>query len=337
MFKNYPILVTGGAGYIGSHVCKALAFAGFLPIAYDNLVYGHQWAVKWGPLEMGDINDRKQLDAILDRYHPQAVMHFAAYAYVGESVQDPGKYYRNNLAGSLTLLEAMRDHEVKKIIFSSTCATYGIPHRIPITENHAQNPINPYGASKAMIERMISDFGHAHGIRAVSLRYFNAAGADPGGELGEEHDPETHLIPLCIRAALGQIPNVEIYGMDYSTTDGTAIRDYIHVTDLADAHVRALTYLLDGGVNMALNLGIGQGYSVRDVLKMVEKVSGKSIPSRETSRRQGDPPVLIADSKRATELLGWCPKFSDLHKIISTAWNWHKNRLFQLHSEPASK
>jgi len=326
MSHNYPILVTGGAGYIGSHVCKALAQAGYLPIAYDNLVYGHRWAVKWGPLEEGDVTNRKQLDLVFAHYNPQAVMHFAGYAYVGESVQNPGKYYRNNVGGSLTVLEAMRDYKVKNIIFSSTCATYGIPRMIPISEDHPQDPINPYGASKLMIERMVSDFGHAHSIRAVFLRYFNAAGADPEGELGEEHDPETHLIPLIIRAALGQIPNVEIYGMDYSTPDGTAIRDYIHVTDLADAHVRALTYLLDGGRNTALNLGTGQGYSVREVIAMVENVTGRSVSRRESDRRPGDPPVLVADAMRAANLLKWRPQYSDLRTIVDTAWRWHTNR-----------
>jgi len=324
--KDLPILVTGGAGYIGSHTCKALAQAGCIPIAYDNLSRGHRWAVKWGPLEEGNISDRERLDTVLDRYRPQAVMHFAAYAYVGESVEDPGKYYRNNVVGSLTLLEAMRDHRVKTLVFSSTCATYGIPSKIPITEDHPQNPINPYGASKLMIERIINDFGQAHGTRAVFLRYFNAAGGDPAGELGEDHDPETHLIPLAITAASGHVPFLEIYGSDYPTPDGTAIRDYIHVTDLAEAHLQALLYLLGGGENTAFNLGTGHGYSVRQVISAVEEITGKAISVKEVRRRPGDPPVLVADSRCASQLLKWHPRFSDLRTIIETAWQWHKSR-----------
>ena len=235
------ILVTGGAGYIGSHACKALAKAGYTPIAYDNLVYGHEWAVKWGPFEQGDILDRKRLDEVIKKYRPAAIMHFAAFAYVGESVEQPGKYYRNNVTGSLTLLEAMRDHGVPYIIFSSTCATYGEPEQIPIPENHKQSPINPYGHSKLMIEQMLSDFDVAHGIRSVSLRYFNAAGADPDGETGEDHDPETHLIPLVLDAAIGKRPSITIFGDDYDTPDGTCIRDYIHVTDLASATSKSLS------------------------------------------------------------------------------------------------
>lgn len=240
MDSNNNILVTGGAGYIGSHTCKALAQAGFTPVSYDNLVYGHRWAVRWGPLEEGDIGDRARLDAVLERYRPAAVMHFAAYAYVGESVLDPGKYYRNNVAGTLTLLEAMRDHGVGHVVFSSTCATYGEPERVPIDEDHPQRPINPYGASKQMIERMLGDFAAAHGLGWIALRYFNAAGADPNSEIGEQHDPETHLIPLALDVAASARPSITIYGDDYETPDGTCIRDYIHVSDLADAHVLAL-------------------------------------------------------------------------------------------------
>jgi UDP-arabinose 4-epimerase len=325
MSHGFPILVTGGAGYIGSHVCKALPQGGYLPITYDNLVYSHRWVAKWGPLEEGDISNRQRLDVVFYQYQPQAVMHFAAFAYVGESVQNPGKYYRNTVTGSLTLVEAMRDHQVSRMIFSSTCATYGILRIIPITEDHLQKPINPYGTSKLMIERIVSDFGLAHGVRSVFLRYFNAAGADPEGDLGEEHYPETHLIPLVIRAALGQIPNAEIYGTDYLTPDGTAIRDYVHVTDLAEAHVRALTYHVGGGINTALNLGTGRGHSVREVIAMVEKVTGKSVPTLEAPRRAGDPPVLVADSTRAAKVLGWRPRYSDLHTIVDSAWNWHAN------------
>jgi UDP-arabinose 4-epimerase len=323
MSDRLPILVTGGAGFIGSHVCKALAEAGYSPVTYDNFVYGHLWAVKWGPLEQGDLADRPRLDAVLQKYRPKAVLHFAAYAYVGESVQNPGKYYRNNVAGSLTLIESMRDCSIKNLIFSSSCSTYGMPQAIPITEAHPQAPINPYGASKLMIERMAADFGHAHGIRSVLLRYFNAAGADPDQDLGEEHDPETHLIPLAIQSALGKIPNLDIYGTDYPTPDGTAIRDYIHVRDLAVAHVQALTYLLDGGSNVALNLGTGRGYSVQEVVDAVGKIGKKPVPARRCGRREGDPPVLVADARQAADLLGWNPRYSDLDAIIETALNWY--------------
>lgn len=249
------VLVTGGAGYIGSHACKALSQKGYTPITYDNLVHGHRWAVRWGPLEVGDINDRARLNAVIQQYRPEAIMHFAAYAYVGESVLDPGKYYRNNVAGSLTLLEAARDHGIDKFIFSSSCATYGTPEQIPIPEAHPQHPINPYGASKLMIERMLADFGSAHGLRSISLRYFNAAGADPDAKIGECHDPETHLIPLILDVAAGKRPVLTIFGEDYDTPDGTCIRDYIHVTDLADAHLLALQLLDRGEESTVFNLG----------------------------------------------------------------------------------
>ncbi|MGD8263581.1 MAG: UDP-glucose 4-epimerase GalE, partial [Desulfobacterales bacterium] len=272
-----PILVTGGAGYIGAHACKALSKTGYTPITYDNLVYGHRSAVKWGPLEEGDISDRQRLESVIDKYKPMAVMHFAAYAYVGESVDNPSKYYHNNVAGSLTLLETMRQCGIDKIIFSSTCATYGMPEQIPITEDHPQNPINPYGRSKLMIEWMLDDFAHAYGLKYVSLRYFNAAGANPDAEIGENHDPETHLIPLVLDVALGRRNHLEIFGTDYDTTDGTCIRDYIHVTDLADAHLLALKYLLDGGQRNVFNLGNGNGFSVREVVAAALKITGCDI------------------------------------------------------------
>jgi UDP-arabinose 4-epimerase len=253
-------------------------------------------------------------------------MHFAAYAYVGESVQDPGKYYRNNVAGTLALLEAMRDHSIGHFVFSSTCATYGIPERVPIGEASPQVPINPYGASKLMIERMLTDFEVAHGLRSISLRYFNAAGADPGGDIGEDHDPETHLIPLAIRAAQRGAPSLAIFGTDYDTPDGTAIRDYIHVADLAEAHVLALADLLGGGPSVMLNLGTGTGYSVRDVVRTIEAVGGRPVPVRESPRRAGDPPVLVADPKQAMQRLKWQPVYSDLSTIIETAWRWHDSR-----------
>ena len=320
------VLVTGGAGYIGSHACKALAQAGHTPVSYDNLVYGHRWAVRWGPLEEGDISDRARLNAVIDQYHPAAVMHFAAYAYVGESVQDPGKYYRNNVAGTLTLLEAMRDHGVDQLIFSSTCATYGIPEQTPITEDHPQRPINPYGASKLMIERMLQDFEAAHGLRSVVLRYFNAAGADPDGELGEDHDPETHLIPLVLDAAAGKRSAITVYGDDYDTPDGTCIRDYIHVTDLADAHVRALNALGQGAEGAAYNLGNGQGFSVREVITEAERVTGRPIPVQVGSRRAGDPSRLVGHANQARAMLQWSPRHADLQHIIATAWEWHSRQ-----------
>jgi UDP-arabinose 4-epimerase len=318
------ILVTGGAGFIGSHTCKALDRAGYTPIACDNLVYGHRWAVQWGPLEQGDIADRAWLDTLIEHYRPLAVIHFAAYAYVGESVLNPGKYYRNNVAGTITLLEAMRDHGIKHVIFSSTCATYGIPEKTPIAEDCVQAPINPYGASKLMIERMLADFERAHGLRYIVLRYFNAAGADPDGEIGEAHDPETHLIPLAIRAAQQGDPPLQIFGSDYPTSDGTAVRDYIHVTDLADAHVRALADTLAGGASVALNLGTGQGYSVLQVVNRIEEASGRRVPILFAPRRAGDPPVLVADPAHAMQRLNWIPEHSTLPRIVQTAWRWHE-------------
>jgi len=318
------ILVTGGAGYIGSHACKALAKAGYLPVTYDNLVYGHRWAVKWGPLEEGDISNRDRLEAVMVKYKPMAVMHFAAYAYVGESVENPSKYYRNNVAGTLTLLETMRNCNIDKIIFSSTCATYGMPKQIPISENHPQNPINPYGRSKLMIEWMLQDFAAAYNLRYVSLRYFNAAGADPDAEIGEDHDPETHLIPLVLYTALGKRDLVEIYGSDYETPDGTCIRDYIHVTDLANAHLLALKYLLDGGNSNAFNLGNGNGFSVKEVIAAALKIAGCDIPCTESKRRAGDPPVLIGSSDRIQKEFGWKPGYQTIKSIIKSAWRWHQ-------------
>jgi UDP-arabinose 4-epimerase len=318
------VLVTGGAGYIGSHACKALAGAGHLPIAFDNLISGHAWAVKWGPLECGDILDRADLDRTIAKYRPNAVMHFAAFACVGESVADPGKYYRNNVAGSLTLLETMRDHNINELVFSSTCATYGIPETLPIREDAPQRPVNPYGASKLMIERMLRDFGAAHGFRSIALRYFNAAGADPDNEIGEEHDPETHLIPLVLDAASGRRKNVTVLGSNYETPDGTCIRDYVHVSDLAAAHVKALEALGGGAASGAYNLGNGNGFSVREVIKIATHVTGLDIPTVIGARRSGDPAVLVSDASRARDELGWQPQVTDLARIIGTAWAWHQ-------------
>jgi UDP-glucose-4-epimerase GalE len=323
--KN-TILVTGGAGYIGAHACKALSRAGYTPIAYDNLVYGHPQAVKWGPLEEGDITDYARLEAVMRKYSPKAVMHFAAYAYVGESVEKPSKYYHNNVAGTLTLLESMRSCGIDKIIFSSTCATYGMPEQIPIPEDHPQNPINPYGRSKLMIEWILKDFAAAYDMRYVSLRYFNAAGADPDAEIGENHDPETHLIPLVLDAALSQREHIEIFGTDYDTPDGTCIRDYIHVTDLADAHLLALKYLLGGGKSDVFNLGNGKGFSVREVIATALRITGCDIPCVESDRRPGDPPVLIGSCDKIKKTLGWRPVYKDSNEIIKTAWRW-QNKL----------
>ncbi|HYL36186.1 MAG TPA: UDP-glucose 4-epimerase GalE [Bryobacteraceae bacterium] len=316
------ILVTGGAGYIGSHTAKSLAQAGHQPVVVDNLGRGHREAVKWGPLVEADIADRAALEGVFDHYPIEAVFHFAAFAYVGESMQAPGLYFRNNVAGTLNLLEAMRARGVGRIVFSSTCATYGDPQSIPISEEHVQRPVNPYGESKLMVERLLHWFGVAHGLRWVALRYFNAAGADPEGEIGEEHDPETHLIPLAISAAMGWTEVLEIYGTDYDTPDGTAIRDYLHVTDLAEAHVAALRYLDAGGSSTAFNLGTGRGHSVREVMAAVERVSGKKVPVREVGRRAGDPPCLVADPSKAGQMMGWRPQLASIDEIVRTAWKW---------------
>jgi UDP-arabinose 4-epimerase len=320
------VLVTGGAGYIGSHACKALARAGFLPVTYDNLVYGHAEAVRWGPFVEGDLAEQDKLMDTMREHAVSAVMHFAAFAYVGESVTKPDVYFRNNVANAVNLLDAMLAAGVPHIVFSSTCATYGTPEVVPIAEDAPQRPINPYGETKLMVERMLHWYGNAYRLNSCSLRYFNAAGADPDGEIGEDHDPETHLIPLVLDAALGRRPLVEIYGSDYPTPDGTAIRDYIHVQDLADAHVRAVFYLREGGDSTALNLGTGHGHSVREVVDAAERISGRPVPRRMVGRRAGDPPALVADPRRARTVLSWEPKISDLDSILATAWAWHARR-----------
>lgn len=320
------ILVTGGAGYIGCHACKALAGAGYLPVVYDNLCRGQRSAVKWGPLEAHDLSDGRALRAVLAKHEINTVMHFAEYAYVGESMEEPCKYFRNNVANTLTLLEAMLDVGVTRIVYSSTCATYGMLRLERIPEDHPQHPVNPYGEGKLFVERALRWYGEAYGLGWTALRYFNAAGADPDGEIGEDHQPETHLIPLVIQAALGQRPDVEIYGTDYPTPDNTAIRDYIHVTDLAEAHVRALEYLMRGGRSTAFNLGTGRGHSVRDVIRAVERASGRPVPTREAPRRPGDPPVLVADASKAVSVLGLEARYSDLDTIVRTAFDWHRSR-----------
>lgn len=320
------ILVTGGAGYIGSHVCKELSESGFEAVAFDNLSTGHRELVKWGPLIEGDVGDRDSIEAAIREVRPEAILHFAADSLVGESMAHPGKYYRNNVVGSLTLLEAMVATGVSRIVLSSTCATYGIPERTPISEDTPQNPINTYGRTKLVIERMIDAFEMAHGMKSVCLRYFNACGADPEGETGEVHECEPHLIPRAIFSALGQVSDFSVFGDDYATPDGTPIRDYIHVTDLAAAHVSALRHLLRQDSSVKLNLGIGTGYSVKQIIDAVGRVTKRKVPSTVNGRRPGDPAVLVANCARAKEVLGFEPRFSALETIIETAWNWHSRR-----------
>ena len=323
------ILVTGGAGYIGSHAVLALNAQGYRVVILDNLVYGHRDFVENSlqvDLIEGDTNDRSLLDHLFQTHDIAAVMHFAAYAYVGESVENPAKYYRNNVVGTLTLLEAMIAAGVSRFVFSSTCATYGMPHTIPIAEDHSQNPINPYGHSKLMVEQMLRDFEQAYGLRSVIFRYFNAAGADPLGRVGEDHTPETHLIPLVLQTALGHRESIAIFGTDYDTPDGTCIRDYIHVADLAEAHVLGLAYLNAGHPSTVFNLGNGNGFSVREVIAAAEQVTGRSIPRVESDRRPGDPPRLVGSSAKAQQLLHWNPRYGDLTQILTHAWQWHQAR-----------
>lgn len=318
------ILVTGGAGYVGSHACKALAGAGYTPVVFDNLSRGHREAVRWGPLVSGELSDRTALVAAMRQHSVIAVMHFAAFAYVGESVADPELYYRNNVIGTLNLLGAVRETGVGSIVFSSTCAVYGEPDEIPMRETLPLSPVNPYGETKLAIERALAWYAGAYGIRYAALRYFNAAGADPEGEIGEDHDPETHVIPLAIRAALGQGGPISVFGTDYPTADGSAIRDYIHVTDLADAHVRAVGYIEKGGTSAAINLGTGRGNSVFELIAAIERVSGRKVPRKLAPRRPGDPPALVADPSLAARLLDWRAKHSDIDTIVQTALAWHE-------------
>jgi UDP-arabinose 4-epimerase len=319
------VLVTGGAGYVGSHACRALRAAGLTPVTYDNLSRGFRQLVRYGPLEEGDILDEARLGEVLQKHRPFAVMHFAAFAYVGESVQAPLDYYRNNFAGALSLVAAMRKCEVERLVFSSTCAVYGTPEKQPMTETLPLAPINPYGRSKLMVEQVLQDAAAAYAFRSVSLRYFNASGADPSGEIGEMHEPETHLIPRALMAANGEIDAIDIFGTDYPTADGTAIRDYIHVCDLADAHVGALRYLETGRESIALNLGTGRGHSVREILDSVERVTGYAPRTRVAGRRPGDPARLVADPTAATEVLGFAPKWTDIDETVASAWKWHRH------------
>lgn len=319
-----PILVTGGAGYIGSQTCKSLAKMGFLPIVYDNLSTGHAYAIKWGPFVKGDLLDTKKLIETIQKYKPKAILHFAADALVIESIQNPSKYYQNNVAGTLSLLQAMQKTGVSNLIFSSTCATYGSPQMTPITEDHLQAPINPYGRTKWMAEQMIQDFGNAYGIRSIFLRYFNAAGADLEMEIGENHTPETHLIPSVIQVAQGLKKQLTIYGTNFPTRDGSAIRDYIHVQDLAEAHVLALQYLFESKKSDVFNLGTGHGASVLEIIHQVQQLSGFPITIDFANPRAGEPAMLTAENKKAKEILGWEPLYSSLPMIIESAWKWHQ-------------
>jgi UDP-arabinose 4-epimerase len=313
------ILVTGGAGFIGSHICKALSRAGMIPVTYDNLSTGHADSVRWGPLIRAELADAATLRRTLAEFSPDCVIHCGANAYVGESVDMPRKYYRNNVVGSLTLLEACLDQDIERIVFSSSCATYGIPASLPIREESPQHPINPYGRTKLIFEMALEDFAAAYGIRFAALRYFNAAGADPDGELAERHHPETHLIPRALLAAAGRLERLDIFGTDYATEDGTCVRDYVHVSDLAQAHLAAVNHLMAGGGSLSVNLGSGRGTSVREILEAIYRVSGREVPVNYRARRVGDPPILFANTARAKAELGFAPVLSDIDTIIRTA------------------
>jgi UDP-glucose 4-epimerase len=317
------ILIAGGAGYIGSHANKILNKRGYETVVYDNLSRGHREFVKWGHFVLGDLADKDHLRFCFKPYPIEAVMHYCAFCYVGESVDHPSEYYRNNVVNTLNLLDVMVEYGVKYLIFSSTCATYGNPLQIPMTEDHPQQPINPYGKSKLMVEQILKDYDEAYNIRHICLRYFNAAGADPEGEIGEWHEPEPHLIPLLLQAAAGDRDHVKIYGTDYETPDGTCIRDYIHINDLAAGHILALEYLQKGAPSDAFNLGNGNGFSVKEVIHAAERVTGKAIKVVEAERRPGDPPILVGSADKARKILNWRPEYPGLDEIIKTAWLWH--------------
>mgnify|MGYP004556273847 FL=1 len=318
------ILVCGGAGYIGSHINKQLHKEGYETIVFDNLIYGHKEAVKWGKLVVGDLKNMDEIEAVFKNNQIDAVFHFAAYAYVGESVDHPEKYYYNNVANTLNLLHVMMKYGCNKIIFSSTCATYGEPEKVPITEDMPQNPINPYGATKLMVERIFQDYHKAYGLQYVVLRYFNAAGADPDGEIGENHNPETHIIPLVLDAASGKRPDIKVFGTDYDTPDGSCIRDYIHVYDLATAHLLALHHLEAGKESQFFNLGNEKGTSVLEVVDSVKRVTRRNLKVTLTDRRPGDPAKLVGSSQKAQEVLGWKPIYGDIDAIVGHAWKWHE-------------
>jgi len=318
------VLITGGAGYIGSHAAKLFVQSGLDCVVVDSLVRGHEGAVKWCPLIQEDLKNEDAIASILRKHKIEAVVHFAAHSLVGESMQNPALYFKNNVMNTVRLLEAMRKENVSYMVFSSTAAIYGNPETVPIPEDHKQLPINPYGETKLFIEKALRWYGEAYGLKWAALRYFNAAGADLDVEIGEEHEMETHLIPLVFQAVLGKRKAIKVFGTDYPTGDGTAVRDYIHIVDLADAHLRALRHLEKGGKNLALNLGTGKGYSVREVIQTVEKVTGKKVPFENADRRVGDPPILVAQADQAAKILNWKPKYSDLETIIKTAWAWHQ-------------
>ena len=320
------VLVTGGAGYIGSHTCKSLATAAYSPVVLDDLSTGHRWAVQWGPLVVGDIADRELVAKTIKLFGIRSAVHFAAHAYVNKFMELPRKYFDNNVSKTLALLDALLDAGVDTMVFSSSCATYGAPRNLPIAEDHPQSPINPYGASKLFTENVLHWYDQAYSLRYMNLRYFNAAGADPDGEIGEDHTPETHLIPRVIAAAQRTNPVVEIFGTDYDTPDGTAVRDYVHVYDLADAHVKALDRLLAGRASCSINLGTGRGHSIREIISAVEAIGGRTVPAIAGPRRAGDPPALVADPRLGQRLLGWKPRISDLQGIVRTAWEWHEHR-----------
>ncbi|MCL0100866.1 UDP-glucose 4-epimerase GalE [Peptococcaceae bacterium] len=321
------ILVTGGAGYIGSHVIKALGEKGYEVITYDNLSTGHRWAVLFGELEVGDILDSKKLKEVFEKHKPDAVMHFAAHIVVPESVKQPLKYYMNNVSGTINLLNVMQEFGVDKFIFSSTAAVYGIPEKIPVSETAPLKPINPYGYGKMVVEQILKDLSRAKDFNYISLRYFNVAGADFEARIGEGKEDTTHLITMCVRTALGIRDVLNIYGTDYPTHDGTGIRDYIHVDDLAEAHILALEYLLNGGTSEVFNCGYSRGFSVKEVVKAAKKVTGVDFPVEYTDRRPGDPPALVADASKIKEKLNWLPKYNDLEYIIKTAWEWEKKKV----------
>lgn len=319
------VLLTGGAGYVGSHVLREMLAAGYDAVVLDHLSKGHKESVPADvPLEIVDLADKAALDRVFAQYQPEAVLHFAGYTEVGESVGNPGRYFRNNLSNGVNLLDAMVEHGVKMIVFSSTAAVYGEPQEVPITEDHPKAPTNPYGESKLFFERVLARYEHAHGVRSVSLRYFNAAGAHPQAEIGEDHHPESHLIPIILQVALGKRERLSIFGTDYPTPDGTCVRDYVHVCDLASAHLLALQSLQNGAASDAFNLGNGRGFSIKEVIAAAEAVVGKPIPAVAAARRPGDPAVLVASSEKAKRVLGWQPRFTDLRSIVETAWQWHK-------------
>ena len=331
------IMVTGGAGYIGAHMVKALRQAGFRPVVLDDLSSGHRSAVRGEELHVGDIGDAAFVDRVLDEVKPAAVMHFAGFIQVGESVLDPGKYFRNNVTATQVLLDAMRARDIRRFIFSSTAAIFGDPQYVPIDEAHPKAPINPYGRSKWFVEQLLEDYDHAYGLKSVCLRYFNAAGADPDNEIGERHDPETHLVPLILQVASGRRPHIGVYGDDYPTADGTCVRDYVHVADLCDAHLLALRQLLGGAGSARYNLGNGNGFSVREVIETARRITGHPIPVIVEPRRAGDPPSLVADAAAARAALGWTPRYADLHTIVAHAWACEQRIAAELdHARPAS-